>query len=96
MIAAIVIASVVAYAVGSGVTYGFLHTKFMEEDPRAPIGNRDGAAFFGAFWPITWTFYALRWAVPRMLGLPVRLGRRLATPKQAALPEARVVSKEHP
>jgi hypothetical protein len=93
VIAAIVIASVVAYFVGAGAAYGYfqewhrVHGEYPEEIACGTVT---------LFWPVALIALAGWRVMPWALRLPVRAGRWLATPKQAALPEARVVSKEHP
>lgn len=94
MTVAIIIGSVVTYLAGAGVIYGFLHSKFTQEPGGDMTPPELPAGFYAALWPLAVPLAVVLFAiVPRVVALPVRLGRRLATPKPQ-LPEARVVSGE--
>lgn len=85
-LALIIIGSVVAYIATSGLVFGVLQVR------RAGSFREPPNEIAAMFWPITLVTYACMYAIPPMVRAPVRLGRRLATPKPQ-LPEARVVER---
>ena len=84
MIAAIVIGSVVAYAVVGCVAAGYeyeISSKSADSDDVLP-----SAVMIGFLWPLA----GACWLLWKMATGPIALGRRIAAPRPS-LPEARVV-----